>query len=139
MCLFIIHYIARDPLFGDILHVIIKENHLKEKWFQFGYELDLTVDQLHDIETKYHESLRCTREVLYLWRVNNSKEPLDPLVNALCKIGLIDMAVHIKYHFINPEQQSQEELYRVYHHLYDKYHVIPSQTMSSGKSLSKFK
>ena len=87
---------------------------------------------------KYYESPQCTREVLLQWRVNNFHKPLDPLVDALCKIGLIDMAVHIKYHFINPEQQSQEELYDVYHHLYDKYHVISSQTVSSGKSLCKF-
>ena len=106
---------------------------MKEKWFNFGYELGLTVGQLHHIEQRYCDSLRFTREVLLQWRVNNCKEPLDPLVDALCKIGLIDMAVHIKYHFINPEQQSQEELHRVYHHLYDKYHVIPSHTMSSGK------
>ena len=110
---------------------------MKEKWFKFGYELGVIPSQLHDIEERYCESFRCTREVLLLWRDNNLKEPLDPLVDALCKIGLIDMAVHIKYHFINPEQQSQEELRRVYHHLYDKY-VVPSQTMSSGKSLSKF-
>ena len=84
-------------------------------------QLSLTVGQLHDIETK-------------VWRINKLK-PLNPLVDALCKIGLIDMAVHIKYHFINPEQQSREELYDVYHHLYDKYHVISSQTVSSGRSL----
>ena len=110
-------------MFGDILQVITNKNHLKEKWFNFGYELGLTPGQLHDIETKYYESLQCTREVLLQWRVNNSEEPLDPLVDALCKISLIDMAVHIKYHFINPEQQSQEELYDLYHSGYDKYHV----------------
>ena len=111
---------------------------MKEKWFNFGYELGLTPGQLHDIETKYYESLQCTREVLLQWKDNNLEKPLDPLVDALCKIGLIDMAVHIKYLFINPEQQSREELYGIYHHFYDKYHVVPSQTMSSGKSLSKF-
>ena len=125
-------------MFGEILHVFTNNHHLKEKWFNIGYELGITVGQLHDIETKYCESVRCTREVLLQWRLNKCKEPLDPLVDALCKIGLIDMAVHIKYNFINHEQQSQDELHRVYHHLYDKYHVIPSQTMSSGKYFSKF-
>ena len=120
-----------------MLHVITNKDHLKEKWFAFGFELGLTPGQLRNIETKYYESLRCTREVLLLWRDNNLKEALDPLLDALCKIGLIDMAVHIKYHFINPEQQSQKELYSLYHHLYDKYHVIPSQTMSPGKSVYK--
>ena len=125
-------------MFGDILHVITNKVHLEEKWFNFGYELGLTVSQLYDIETNYcSQSLRCTREVLLLWRENNLKEPLDPLVDALCKVGLINMAVYIKYHFINPEQQSQEELHRVYHHLYDKY-LVSSKTVSSSKSLSKY-
>ena len=111
-------------MFGDILHVIANKDHLEEKWFNFGYELGLSVGQLNDIDTKYcSQFLKCTREVLLQWRVNNLNETLDPLVDALCKIGLIDMAVHIKYHFINPEQQSLEELYDVYHSRYDKYHV----------------
>ena len=102
------------------------------------FPLIITPGQFHNIETKYYESMSCTREVLLQWRVNNLKEPLDPLVDALCKIGLIDMAVHVKYHFINLEQNPQEKLYHVYHHLYDKYHVISSQTMSPGKHISKF-
>ena len=119
-------------MFGDILHVIINDDHLKEKWFSFGYELGLTVGQLHNIETNYcNQSLKCTREVLLQWRVNNLKKPLDPLVDALCKVDLINMAVHIKYHFINPEQKSQEELYDKYHHLYDKYHASSLISLSS--------
>ena len=114
----------------------MSDDRLKEKWFTFGYELGLTVGQLHDIEQKY-ESLQFIREVLLHWRVNNLKEPLDPLVDALCQIGLIDMAVHIKYHFSNPEQRSQEELSRVYHDFYDRY-IVPSQTVSFGKYFSKF-
>ena len=124
-------------MFVEVFSVITSEDRLREKWFNFGLQLQLTVGQLHNIETKYYESLQCTREVLLLWRDNNLKKPLDPLVDALCKIGLIGMAVHIKYHFINPEQQSQEELYGVYHHLYDKY-VVPSHIVSSGKYYSKF-
>ena len=112
-------------MFGDILHIITNKDHLKEKWFNFGYELGLTVNQLHNIEIIYrNQYLKCTREALLLWRENNLNESLDSLVDALCKIGLIDMAVHFKYHFINPEQQSLEELYDVYHSRYDKYHVI---------------
>ena len=125
-------------MFGKILNIIMSEDQLKKKWFVLGFGLGLAVGQLHDIEQRYCESLQCTREVLLQWRVNNLKEPLDSLVDALCQIGLIDMAVHIKYHFSNPKQQSREKLYDVYHHLYDKYHVISSQTVSSGKSLSKF-
>ena len=122
-------------MFGDILHVITNKDNLEEKWFNFGYELGLPVGQLNDIETNYcSQCLKCAREVLLLWRVNNLNESLDTVVNALCKIGLIDMAVHIKYHFINqPEQQSQEELHDVYHHLYDKYHgkaLMPSPSES---------
>ena len=124
-------------MFVEVFSVITSEDCLREKWFNFGLQLGLTPGQLHNIETKYYESLQCTREVLLLWRLNNFDKPLDPLVDALCKIGLINIAVHIKYHFINPEQQSQEELYRVYHHLYDKYHVISSHIVSSGKSLKK--
>ena len=120
-------------MFVEIFSVITSEDHLKGKWFNFGLQLQLTVGQLHTIETKYYESMSCTREVLLLWRRSNFGKPLDPLVNALCKIGLIDMAVHIKYHFINPKQQSREELHRVYRHFYDGYHVVHSHTMSSGK------
>ena len=106
----------------------MSEDQLKEKWFVFGFELGLTMGQLHNIEQRYYESLRCTREVLLQWRVDNLEKPLDPLVSALREIGLIDMAVHIKYHFIN--QQPLED--GVYCCFCDKYQVTPSWTIPSG-------
>ena len=63
--------LAIDPLFGKILNIIMSEDQLKEKWFALGFELGLTMGQLHDIERRYYESLQCTREVLLQWRVNN--------------------------------------------------------------------
>ena len=124
-------------MFVEIFSVITCEDHLKEKWFNFGLQLPLTPGQPHDIETKYYETMSCTRDVLLQWRINSLKESLGPLVDSQCKIGLIDMAVHIKYQFMNPEQQPEKELYRVYCHLYDKYHVISLQTTSPGKSIRK--
>ena len=120
--------LAIDPLFGKILSIIMSEDQLKEKWFAFGFELGLTTDQLHDIERRYYESLQRTREVLLQWRVNNIEKSLDPLVDALHVIGLIDLAIHIKDHFIN--QQPLED--GVYCRFCDKYRITPSQTILPG-------
>ena len=72
---------------------------MQEKWFNFGYYLCLTLSQLDDIETKYHDPLQCIKEVLFQWRVNNPKNSLDPLTEALHKIGLTDMVICLREHF----------------------------------------
>ena len=102
---------------------------MKEKWFTFGYELGLTVGQLDDIEMRYHDPLQRTRKVLLQWRVNNKSASWEPLTKALRKIGLTEVAVDVKHHFIAQDKsQTPVEVDSIYCSLCNKYHGINSYT-----------
>ena len=112
-------------MFGEILKVLTSEDHLKEKWFNFGYELGLTVGRLDDIETRYHDPLQRTRKVLLQWRVNNLTASWEAIAEALSNIDLIDLTVHVKHSFADPpEPQSLEEIDGVYCQLCDMYYYV---------------
>ena len=68
-----------DPFFGKILNIITNEDYLKGKWFNFGYELGLTIGQLDNIETKYQNPLQCTRKVVLQLRVKKRSALWEPL------------------------------------------------------------
>ena len=111
-----------------------------EKWFNFGYELGLTVGQLEDIEMRYHDPLQCTRKVLLQWRVKNKSASWEPLNEALHKIGLTELANDVEYHFTpQVKPQTPVNVDDIYCSLCDKYHGINSnhsQDVIPRKSVS---
>ena len=112
-----------------ILNIITSKGHLNEKWFDFGYELGLTVGQLDDIEMRYHDPLQRTRKVLLQWRVKNKSASWEPLTKALCKIGLTEVAVDVEHHFVTQEKpEIPVEVDGIYCSICDKCHGINSYT-----------
>ena len=112
---------------------------MKGRWFNFGYELGLTVGQLDDIEMRYRDPLQCTRKVLLQWRVNNRSASWEPLTEAFHKIGLNELAVDIEHQFTI--SQTPEEFEGVYCSLCNEYHhKISSHAKEkiAGKSISLF-
>ena len=112
-----IHYasLATDPLFGKILNIITNENYLREKWFNFGYELGLTVFELGDIEIRYRDPLRCTRKVLLQWRLHNKGASCEPITKALREVGLTDLAEDVQLNSVilqNPQISGLCKCYR---------------------------
>ena len=125
--IYIYNYLETDPFFGEILNIITNDNHLKEKWFNFGYELGLTVGQLEDIEMRYHDPLQCTRKVLIQWRVKNRSASWEPLNEALRKIGLTELANDVEYQFtVQEKPQTPVEVENIYCSLCSDYHGINS-------------
>ena len=105
-----------DPELGDILHIIASEDYLKEKWYTFGYNLNLDTGLLNEIETSCTSTIQCTRKVILYWRGKNKTESCtsgyatwEPLAVVLVKIGLPDLAHRIKNHFKSPPPEPQLE------------------------------
>ena len=107
-----------------------------EKWFDFGYELGLTVGQLDDIEMRYHDPLQCTRKVLLQWRVKNKSASWEPLTEALHKIGLTEVAVDVKHHFTTQENTQTPVVDGIYCSMCNKYHGLNCQGIIPHKSVS---
>ncbi|XP_019853891.1 PREDICTED: uncharacterized protein LOC109583131 [Amphimedon queenslandica] len=120
---------ASDLLFGDCLSIITSERGLRERWFDFGYRLGLTLGQLQDIELTSTNSVQPIRKVIIQWRDQNRSESWEPLAAALVKIGFEDLAHRVKDHFESPstpepEPEDKEDHYKgVYCKLCNKYHL----------------
>ena len=129
-------------MFGEILNIITNDKLLSEKWFNFGFQLGLTVGLLEDIEMRYHDPLQCTRKVLLQWRVKNKSASWEPLTEALYKIGLTELANNVEHQFTPQEKpQTPVEVDGIYCSLCDKYHGINSyhsQDVIPRKSVSVF-
>ena len=116
-------------MLGDCLRIIASEGGLKEKWFDFGYTLGLTLGHLQDIGLTSIDSIQCTRKVIIHWRDQNKSESWEPLAVALAKIGFEDLAHRVKDHFDSPsapkpEPEDKIDHYKgVYCKLCDKYHL----------------
>ena len=120
-----------DPELGDILQIIASEDYLKEKWYTFGFYLNLDTGLLNEIETTCTSTIQCTRKVILYWRGKNKTEACtsgyatwEPLTVALVKIGLPDLAHKIKDHFKSPPPESTS-LKGVYCSLCIDYHLKP--------------
>ncbi|XP_019854556.1 PREDICTED: uncharacterized protein LOC100633393 isoform X4 [Amphimedon queenslandica] len=120
-----------DLLLGDCLCIIASEGDLKEKWFDFGYRLGLTIGQLQDIGLTSIDSIQRTRKVIIHWRNENRSESWEPLAVALAKIGFKDLAHRVKDYFESPpvpepEPEDKEDHYKgVYCSLCEEYHLKP--------------
>ena len=94
------HIIDNDPFFGELL-MCCDDEQLNKNWIKFGYQLGLTIGQLDEIELTYSEALRYIGVIEY-WRFNNPTESWQPIVDALVKIGLSDLAHKVCDHFTPP-------------------------------------
>ena len=56
---------------------------MKDKWFHFGYELGISINQLSTFECHLQDYTRCIREVVIFWRKRNTSETWIPVAQAL--------------------------------------------------------
>ena len=114
-------------MLGDCLRIIASEGGLKEKWFDFGYIVGLTIGQLNHIELTSIDPIQRTRKVIIQWRNENRSESWEPLAAALAMIGFEDLAHRVKDHFesppIPPEPEDKDHFNGVYCKLCNKYHL----------------
>ena len=95
------HIIDTDPFFGELL-ICCNDEQLNKNWFNFGYQLGLTVDQLYKIQPNFDEALYYVG-VLQYWRaINNTTESWQPIADAFVKIGLSDLGQKVRDHFTPP-------------------------------------
>ena len=118
-------------MLGDCLLIITSESDLREKWFDFGLRLGLTLGQLQDIELTSTNSVQPIRKIIIQWRDQNKSESWEPLAIALAKIGFKDLAHRIKKIFDSPsapepEPEVKEDHFKgVFCSLCDEYHLKP--------------
>ena len=116
-------FLENDLLLGDCLCIIASEGDLKQKWFDFGYRLGLTIGQLNEIELISIDPIQCTRKVIIQWRNENRSESWEPLAAALAMIGFEDLALRVKDHFESPPVPPELHFKGVYCKLCNEYHL----------------
>ena len=81
-------FIDVDPYLAQVIDMILAEPLVKDKWFRFGYELGISVSDLHTFECRLQGYIQCTREVMIYWRKKNMSETWIPVAQALHLSGL---------------------------------------------------
>ena len=62
---------------------------LQRDWIQFGYCLNIPIEELHKIEVNAgQDSKRCIKQVLLMWRKFNPAASWEPIAEALKQCGL---------------------------------------------------
>ena len=79
--------------------MVLAEPLVKDKWFQFGFELHISINQLSTFECHLQDYTRCIREVIIFWRKKNMTETWIPVAQALHNIGLHSLEQQIISHF----------------------------------------
>ena len=88
-----------DPYLARVIDIILDEPLVKDKWFHFGFELNISVNQLTIIECRLQNYTQCTREVVIFWRKKNMSETWIPVAQALHFAGLHSSEKQIIQHF----------------------------------------
>ena len=78
----------KDPYLLSVIETILVEPLVKDKWFHFGYELGISVNDLSTFECHLQDYIQCTREVIIFWRKKNMSETWMPVAQALHFAGL---------------------------------------------------
>ena len=92
-----------DPHLASVIATISAEPLVKDKWFNFGYNLYISVNQLSTIECRLQNYTQYTREVVILWRKKNMSETWIPVAQALHSAELHRSEQQIIQHFIATE------------------------------------
>ena len=79
----LISSLVKDPHLAQVIYMILGEPLVKDKWFQFGYELGISVNDLSTFECRLQDYIQCTREVIIFWRKKNMSETWIPVAQAL--------------------------------------------------------
>ena len=74
--------VGSDMFVIDLMN-LLGEN-LHSNWMEFGYHLEIPMEDLHKIEVNVgHDRERCTRQVLLMWRKLNPTASWEPIAEAL--------------------------------------------------------
>ena len=79
--------------------MISAEPLMKVKWFTFGYELDISINQLSIFACRLQDYIQCVREVIIFWRKKNMTETWIPIAQALHFIELHSLEQQIISYF----------------------------------------
>ena len=88
-----------DPHLACVIDMILAGPLVKDKWFHFGYELGISVNQLSTFECRIQDYTQCTREVIIFWRKKNISETWIPVAQALHFVGLHSLEQKIIQYF----------------------------------------
>lgn len=83
--------------FSHFTEEFIPSNHWNdEQWYKLGLKLGLGHDELTKIELRRKYVHECTKEVLFMWRMNAPNENYQSiLINAMRSIGMNDFADYL--------------------------------------------
>ena len=87
------------------MHIIEAEQRLRNLWHTLGSRLDLSLDELSDIEAMSDNPDQCTARLIDKWKRKNKRDSWDTLATALDDIGLNDLAHRVGNH-IKIQKQS---------------------------------
>ena len=96
-------FIDVDPYLANVIDIILAEPHVKDKWFQFGLRLGLSVNDLSPFECHLQNYIQCTREVIIFWRKKNMSKTWIPVAQALHLSGLHSSEKQIIQRFVATE------------------------------------
>ena len=103
------------------MNVVVDESAQRftgNKWFSFGYNLGLKVQQLHKIEDRYHHykppEPQYIREVVFLWRKHNKTASWKPVADALRRIELPTIADKLEDQFKTAPTEVPSKIARRY-------------------------
>ena len=99
----LISSLDKDPHLAQVIDMILAEPLVKDKWFQFGYELGISVNDLSTFECHLQDYIQCTREVIIFWRKKNISETWIPVAQALHFAGLHGLEQQIIQCFVTTE------------------------------------
>ena len=79
------------------------ESKLELKWMKFGHCLNLSKEELHNIEIRVgQDNKRCTKQILLAWRKLNPLASWEPIAEALQKTGYMLLSSIVTRHYTNP-------------------------------------
>lgn len=85
--------------------IIEAEQRLKTMWHILGSRLNLSLDELSDIEAMSNNPDQCTVRLIDKWKRKNKRDSWDTLATALDDIGLKELSHRIGNH-IKTQKQS---------------------------------
>ena len=99
MCVNFISSLDVDLYLVQVIDMVLAEPLMKDKWFQFGFELHININQLSTFECHLQDYTQCIREVIIFWRKKNMTKTWIPVAQALHFAGLHSLEQQIISHF----------------------------------------
>ena len=96
-------FIDVDPYLEHVIDIILAEPLVKDKWFSFGHELGISVNNLSIFEYHLQNYIQCIREIIIFWRKKNMSKTWIPVAQALHFAGLHSSEKQIIQRFVATE------------------------------------